>query len=107
MALSFDLLQDANLLLVRMSVVAPDHVGAGRVAPNFVTTPIRIGQSLRALELALRTAACSGVSRTRTPGCSVIALDRDDHVATSNVLRHGAYWTQRHHPGSKTATIPL
>jgi hypothetical protein len=36
MAWSFDLLQHANLLLIRVSVVAPDHIGPGQVAPNFV-----------------------------------------------------------------------
>src|SRR4051794_14656556 len=36
LAWSFDLLQHTNLLLIRVSVVAPDHIRPGRVAPNFV-----------------------------------------------------------------------
>jgi hypothetical protein len=36
LAWSFDLLQHTNLLLIRVSVVSPDHIGPGGVAPNFV-----------------------------------------------------------------------
>ena len=77
-AWSFDLLQGTNLLLVRVSVLAPDHISAGRMAtPNFVEHPPSGLASPCALALALRTAACSGVSRTRSPGrCSVIAALR-------------------------------
>jgi len=71
------------------------------------TTPIRIGQSLRALELALRTAACSGVSRTRSPGCNFIALDRDDHVATSMCATPRSILDTAINLGLKPATIPL
>jgi hypothetical protein len=73
------------------------------------TTPIRIGQSLRALELAQRTAACcasigpdhrAAVSSRST--ATLIAITRVIHCAPPR-----ANWTKRHHPPGKTATIPL
>ena len=91
---SFDLLQHANLLLIRVPCLLSPQItyAQGEWRRIFCTMPIRMGQSLRALALALRTAALLSRQSDRIAGLQchsarttrLIAITSRDHVGGSS-----------------------